>query len=78
MYWAQALAEQNKVVELQARFAKVAKELADNEVKINDELMAAQGHPVDLDGYYKTNPEVTTRAMRPSPTFNEIIASVNA
>ena len=78
LYWAQALAGQNKVAELQARFAKLAQELADNEAKINDELMAAQGRPVDLGGYYKTNPELTTKAMRPSPTFNEIIASVNA
>ncbi len=78
LYWAQALAEQNKDVELQARFAKLAQTLADNEVKINEELMAAQGQPVDLDGYYKTNPELTTKAMRPSTVFNEIIASINA
>ena len=52
LYWAQALAEQNKDVELQTRFTKLAKELSENEDKINDELLAAQGKPVDIGGYY--------------------------
>jgi isocitrate dehydrogenase len=78
LYWAQALAEQNKDAALQARFAKLAQQLADNEVRINDELMAAQGNPVELGGYFKTNAELTIKAMRPSTTFNEIIATVNA
>ena len=80
-YWAQALAEQTKDVELQTRFTRLAKELADNEDKINDELMAAQGKPVDLGGYYKPNIEMITKAMRPSTTFNaalEALAVVNA
>lgn len=75
MYWAQALAGQDKNPELKTRFAKLATELEDNEAKINDELMAAQGHPVELGGYYKTDPDVAGKAMRPSQTFNEIIAS---
>jgi isocitrate dehydrogenase len=70
LYWAQALAEQTKDRDLQARFSKLAKELADNETKILDELMAAQGHPVDMGGYYFPDPEKTGKAMRPSATFN--------
>lgn len=52
MYWAQALAEQNKDSELKARFTTIAQKLVENEEKINAELLAAQGKPVDLDGYY--------------------------
>jgi len=69
MYWAQAMAEQTKDTQLQERFAKLAQELAENEAKINDELMAAQGKPVDLGGYYRTNDEMASNAMRPSETF---------
>ncbi|UCH72406.1 MAG: NADP-dependent isocitrate dehydrogenase [Thermoplasmatales archaeon] len=81
MYWAQALAEQTKDPELQARFSKLAQYLAENEDKINEELLAAQGKPVDLGGYYKTNFEMASKAMRPSKTFNQAIdalAVVNA
>ena len=81
MYWAQALAEQTKDTDLQSRFKKLAKDLEENEEKILDELMAAQGKPVDMGGYYKPNPEMVTNAMRPSPTFNaaiESLAVVNA
>ena len=73
LYWAQALAEQNKDVELQSRFAKIAKTLEENEGKINDELMSAQGKPVQLGGYYKPDKEMVTKAMRPSTTFNAAI-----
>ena len=73
LYWAQALAEQNKDSHLQARFAKVAQELLDHEVKIIDELNAAQGQPVDIGGYYRSDPEKTVHAMRPSATFNTIV-----
>jgi len=76
MYWAQALAEQDKDSELKARFTKLAQELADNEDKINKELIAAQGKPVDLGGYYKTNFEMASKAMRPSETFNSAIESL--
>ena len=73
LYWAQALAAQNKDQELQARFAKVAQQLGDNEVKINEELIAAQGKPVDMGGYYNPDEALTTKAMRPSATLNAII-----
>ncbi len=73
LYWAQALAAQNKDQELQSRFAKVAQQLADNEVKITEELIAAQGKPVDMGGYYNPDEALTTKAMRPSATLNAII-----
>jgi isocitrate dehydrogenase len=73
LYWAQALAEQGDDAGLQARFGKVAKELADNEAKISEELMAAQGKPVDIGGYYFPDFDKTSAAMRPSATFNGIV-----
>ena len=76
LYWAQALAAQTKDKELQARFAPLAKALADNEAKINAELVAAQGKPVDMGGYYHPNPEKTSKAMRPSATLNAALASI--
>ena len=77
MYWAEALAEQSKDKDLQARFAKVAKELQDNEAKINAELIAAQGTPQDIGGYYLPDSVKTETAMRPSATLNAIIDSIN-
>ncbi len=76
LYWAQELAAQNKDAAMQARFAKVAKELAENEAKINEELIAAQGEPADIGGYYIPDPVKTEQAMRPSSTFNAIIDAV--
>lgn len=73
MYWAQALAAQNKDAAMQARFAKIAKALEENEAKITQELLAAQGEPADIGGYYVPDPVKTEHAMRPSPTFNAII-----
>jgi len=73
MYWAQALAVQSKDAALAARFAPVAKALADNEASINAELIGAQGKPVDLGGYYQPDPVKTAAAMRPSATLNGII-----
>ena len=73
MYWAEALAAQSKDVELQGRFAAVARQLIANEATINQELIAAQGKPVDMGGYYQPNLAKTTSAMRPSPTLNAII-----
>jgi len=73
LYWAEALAEQTEDPDLQKRFAKVAKALAENEEKIIAELNGAQGKPQDIGGYYHPDPEKTSRAMRPSPTFNAII-----
>jgi len=72
-YWAQTLAAQSKDPEMRARFAKLAKDLERNEARIVEELLAAQGKPVDLGGYYVPDPEKVERVMRPSPTFNAII-----
>ncbi len=76
LYWAQALAGQNEDADLQARFAKVAQNLADNEIKIVNELNSAQGQPIDIDGYFKSNQDKTARAMRPSTTFNTIVDEI--
>ena len=73
LYWAQALAAQDRDPGLKARFAKVAAALAENEAKIAAELLAAQGQPVDLGGYYLPDDAKAAQAMRPSPTFNAII-----
>jgi isocitrate dehydrogenase len=75
MYWAQALAKQTKDVELQKEFTQIAKELTENEAKINEELIAAQGKPQNIGGYYQPNPELTSKAMRPSATLNAILAN---
>jgi len=77
-YWAEALAAQTKDKELQTRFAKVAKQLQENEEKINAELIAAQGKPVDMGGYYHPSDAKTEKAMRPSATLNAIIDAINA
>jgi isocitrate dehydrogenase len=76
MYWAEALAEQTKDKELQARFAKVAKQLQENEAKINEELIGAQGKPQDIGGYYMPDPVKTEKAMRPSKTLNAIVDAI--
>ncbi len=76
LYWAQTLAEQNKDAAMQARFAKVAKEVGEKEAKINEELLAAQGAPVDLKGYYLLDAKRADEVMRPSPTLNAIIDAI--
>ncbi|HXE97878.1 MAG TPA: NADP-dependent isocitrate dehydrogenase [Dongiaceae bacterium] len=76
MYWAQALAEQTKDKDLQTLFAKVAKQLEENEAKINEELIGAQGKPQDIGGYYQPDPIKTEKAMRPSATLNAIIDAI--
>jgi isocitrate dehydrogenase len=76
MYWAEALAAQTADKELRARFAKVAKQLVDNEARIIAELTAAQGKPVELGGYYRPNPELASKVMRPSPTLNAIVDAI--
>ncbi len=73
MYWAEALAAQTKDKELQARFAGVAKQMTENEEKINAELLGAQGQPVDMGGYYYFDKARTSEKMRPSPILNAII-----
>jgi isocitrate dehydrogenase len=78
MYWAQELAAQTEDKELAARFAPLAKTLADNEQKIIAELAAVQGKHVDIGGYYKPDMEKVTAVMRPSATFNAVIESFAA
>jgi isocitrate dehydrogenase len=73
LYWAQALAAQDKDKAMQERFLPVAKSLEENEARITEELLAAQGDPVDIGGYYVPDEELATKTMRPSPTFNAII-----
>jgi isocitrate dehydrogenase len=77
MYWAEALAAQTQDTELQARFSRVATQFKRNEAKILAELNAAQGKPVDLGGYYRLNPGLVAKAMRPSPTLNAIVNSIS-
>ena len=73
LYWARALASQDDDAEMKARFKKPADELGKNEATINEELLAAQGQPVDLGGYYVPDKEKASLVMRPSNLFNEII-----
>ena len=74
LYWAQALAAQNEDSDLKATFTEIAKELSDNEQKINDELIGAQGKPQHIGGYYQPDYKLTDQAMRPSPTLNNALA----
>ncbi|MDR0265817.1 MAG: NADP-dependent isocitrate dehydrogenase [Sphingobacterium sp.] len=76
LYWAQALAAQTKDAELADKFEAVAKVLTDSETKINEELIAAQGHAQNIGGYYFPNDELAAKAMRPSETLNNAIASI--
>jgi len=76
LYWAQALAAQDEDAALKARFAPLAKALAENEAKIVAELNGAQGKPVDIGGYYRPDPAKVREAMRPSATFNAALAAL--
>jgi isocitrate dehydrogenase len=76
MYWAQALAAQNKDADLKARFTPLAKTLTDNEQTILAELTAAQGKPQDIGGYYRPDFDKASKAMRPSATLNAALASL--
>jgi isocitrate dehydrogenase len=76
LYWAQALAAQDDDATLKAKFAPLAKALADNEQKIVAELIAVQGKPVDIGGYYRPDLAKVSAAMRPSPTFNAALAAL--
>lgn len=76
MYWAEALANQTKDADLAAKFAPVAKAMQENETKINEELIGAQGKPQDIGGYYKADFTKTTAAMRPSATLNAIVDGI--
>ncbi len=76
LYWAEALAQQSTDPALAARFAPVAKALADSEATILAEIDAEEGKPQDLGGYYRPDFERATRAMRPSATFNRIVDTI--
>ena len=75
-FWAEAVARQDKDPSLKQRFAALAERLSASEAQINEELLAAQGEPVDVGGYYAPNPELAAMAMRPSKTLNDAIDSV--
>jgi isocitrate dehydrogenase len=75
-YWAEALAAQTKDAALAAKFAPLAKILAENEAQINEELITAQGKAQNIGGYYFPNDDLATTAMRPSQTLNNAIASL--
>jgi isocitrate dehydrogenase len=76
LYWAQELAGQSEDGELASAFAEIAGSLADGEAAINEELLAVQGSPADIGGYYRPDPEKAAAVMRPSKTFNEILATL--
>ncbi len=76
LYWAEAMAAQQADAELAAKFASLAKALAENETKINEELIGAQGKPQDIGGYYFPNDDLAGQAMRPSATLNAALAAL--
>jgi len=76
LYWAEALAAQEEDAGLKTRFEPVAATLRENETKIADELLAVQGAPVDIGGYYDPDENLADRAMRPSATLNAIIDGI--
>ncbi len=76
LYWAEALANQEKNADLKAIFSKVYSALKESESKITQELIAAQGQPQKIGGYYKPDPQMVAQAMRPSKTLNAIMAEI--
>ena len=76
MYWAQALAEQEKDTDIKNRFSKIYKELKANEETIAKDLISVQGKPVDIGGYYLPDEKKASEVMRPSLTFNKIIDGI--
>ncbi|MGD9561899.1 MAG: NADP-dependent isocitrate dehydrogenase [Pyrinomonadaceae bacterium] len=76
MYWAEAIANQTADGEIASKFAPVAKAMRENEGKINEELIAAQGSPQDIGGYYHPDPDKTYAAMRPSVTLDAIVDGI--
>ncbi len=76
MYWAESLANQTSDPEIAAKFAPVARALQENETKINEELIAAQGTPQDVGGYYHPNSAKAAAAMRSSATLNAIVNGI--
>jgi isocitrate dehydrogenase len=78
LYWAQELAEQTEDADLAAAFADVAGELASNEQTIVDELLAVQGNPADIGGYFHPDSEKVNAVMRPSGTFTKVLADLQS
>ncbi len=76
LYWAQELARQTEDAELASDFASLAETLAAQEEAIVGELNGVQGHPADIGGYFRPDPEKAAAVMRPSATFNEALASL--
>ena len=76
LYWAQELAGQTEDTELAQKFTALAKTLTESEAKIVEELIAVQGKPVEIGGYYRPNEALVEKAMRPSATLNEALASL--
>jgi len=76
LYWSEALANQTKDQELQSTFRSIASALKNNEQKIVDELNTVQGKAMDIGGYYEPSETLTSQAMRPSETFNNILAKL--
>ena len=75
LYWAQSLGAQDEDELIKNRFVEIARRLEESETKIYEELLAAQGKSVDIGGYYLPDPDLASKAMRPSQTFNAIIDS---
>jgi isocitrate dehydrogenase len=78
LYWAEELSAQQDDAELASAFAALATSLRSQEATINDELLAVQGSPVDIGGYYRPDPDKAVAVMRPSKTFNEALAGLSA
>ncbi|HET7661963.1 MAG TPA: NADP-dependent isocitrate dehydrogenase, partial [Oryzihumus sp.] len=76
MYWADELARQGEDTDLAAAFAPIAQSLTSHEEAIAAELVAVQGHPADIGGYYRPDPAKASAVMRPSATFNAALAAV--
>lgn len=76
LYWAEALANQDKDALLKSTFSEVYAQLISAESKITNELIASQGTKQEIGGYYKPNPELVAMAMRPSATFNTILDAI--
>ena len=77
LYWAQELANQTEDADLAARFTPIAQELTGNEEQIVSELNSVQGSKVEIGGYYRSNPELVEKVMRPSETLNRIINAIS-
>jgi isocitrate dehydrogenase len=77
LYWAQELARQTEDPRLAAEFTDLARALAEQEGTIVGELIAVQGHPTDIGGYYQPDPDRAARVMRPSKTFNDALATLD-